>query len=67
MGPMNLKIDLNLDEAYTVADLDGDIITEVARSTQGLREILKVMGAPRDVIEDVLARINNERSLQITY
>ncbi|HEY1240173.1 MAG TPA: hypothetical protein VGF16_06430 [Bryobacteraceae bacterium] len=64
---MRLKVDLNLDEAYTIADLDGDIATEVARSMAGLREILKLMGAPRDLIESVLQRIDSEKSIQITY
>ena len=64
---MNLKVDLNLDGAYTVADLEGEIITEVARSMQGLREILKIMGAPREMIDDVVRRIDQERSIQITY
>ena len=64
---MRLKVDVNLDDAYTVADLDGDIATEVARSFAGLREILKLMGTPREMIENVLERINQERSVQITF
>ena len=64
---MRLHINVALDEAYTVADLDGDIATEVARSPQGLREILKLMGTPREMIEDVVSRINHERSLHITF
>jgi len=64
---MRLKIDLNLDEAYTVADLDGDIATEVVRSMAGLREILKMMGTPRDLIDSVIQRIASEKSIQITY
>ena len=64
---MRLKIDVNLDDANTVVDLDGDIATEVARSIQGLREILKLMRAPQEMIDDVLCRIDQERSLEITY
>ena len=64
---MNLRIDLNLDDAYTVADLDGDIATEVARLIIGLREILKLMGASREMIDDVISRIGQERSVQITF
>ncbi len=64
---MNLKIDLNLDEAYTVADLDGDIATEVVRSIVGLREVLRLMGAPPHMIDSVISRIGQERSIQINY
>jgi len=64
---MRLQVDLNLDEAFTVADLDGDIATEVVLSIKGLREVLKLMGTPRDVIENVVHRINQERSIQITF
>jgi hypothetical protein len=64
---VRLQIDFNLDEAYTVADLDGDIATEVARSVQGLREILRLMGAPREMTEDIITRIHQERIIQVVY
>jgi len=64
---MRLQIDFNLDEAYTVADLDGDIAIEVARSVRGLREVLRLMGAPPDMIEDIVSRINQERIIQIAF
>lgn len=64
---MTLQIDLNLDEAYTVIDLGGDIATEVARSMPGLREILRLMGTPREMIDDVVSRIDQERSLRVTF
>ena len=64
---MNLKIDLNLDDAYTVADLDGEIATEVVRSIVGLREVLRLMGAPPHMVDSVISRISQERSIQINY
>jgi hypothetical protein len=64
---MRLQIDSSLGAGYTVADLDGDIATEVVRSDAGLREILKLMRAPRDVIENVVGRLDRERSIQVDY
>jgi hypothetical protein len=56
-----------LDAGYTVSDLDGEIATEVVRSDAGLWEILGLMRAPRDLIRDVISRLEAEKSIQITY
>ena len=64
---MRLQIDSSLGAGYTVADLDGDIATEVVRSDAGLREVLKLMRAPKEVTEDVIIRLNHERSIQVSF
>jgi hypothetical protein len=64
---MRIQIDSSMGAGYTITDLDGDIATEVVRSDAGVREILGLMRAPRDVIEGVIVRLEWERSLQIDY
>jgi len=64
---MRLQIDHSLGAGYTITDLDGDIATEVVRSAAGLWEILGLMRVPRDVIMDLISRLNQEHSIQITY
>ena len=56
-----------LGAGYTVSDLDGDIATEVVRSDAGLWEVLGLMRAPRDLIRDVIDRLEVEKSIQVTY
>ncbi len=64
---MRLEITNSSGGGYTIADLDGDIATEVVRSDAGLWEILGLMRTPRDLIRDVIGRLDQERSIQITY
>ena len=61
---MRLEIKTSLDAGYTVSDLDGDIATEVVRSDAGLGGLMR---APRDLIRDVISRLEAEKSIQITY
>jgi hypothetical protein len=64
---VRLEIKSSLGAGYTVSDLDGDIATEVVRSDQGLWEVLGLMRAPRDVIRDVITRLECENSINISY
>ena len=64
---MRLQIDGSLGAGYTIADLDGDIATEVVRSVAGLREVLGLMRAPRDVVDGVVFGLDFQRSIQIDY
>lgn len=63
---MRIQIDSSVD-AYTIIDLDGDIATEVVRSGAGVWEILGLMRVPRDVIRDVVDRLGQQPSIQITF
>ena len=64
---MRLEIKSSLGAGYTVSDLDGDIATEVCRSDAGLWEVLGLMRAPRDVIRNVIDRLEAENTIQIDY
>jgi len=64
---MRLEITSSTSGGYTISDLDGDIATEVVRSDAGLWEILGMMRTPRDLIRDVIDRLDEERSIQISY
>ncbi|MBZ5579598.1 MAG: hypothetical protein LAP40_23825 [Acidobacteriia bacterium] len=64
---MRLQIDCSIGAGYAITDLDGDIATEVVRSDAGLREILGILRAPRDVIEGAINRLDWDRSFQISY
>lgn len=64
---MHLQIDCSIGAGYTITDLDGDIAPEVVRSDAGLREVLGMMRAPRELIEGVVNRVDFERSFDITY
>ena len=64
---MRIQIDRSLGAGYTITDLDGDIATEVVRSDAGLREILGLLRAPRDIIEGVINRVDWERSFEVVY
>ena len=64
---MRLEIKTSLGAGYTVSDLDGDIATEVVRSDQGLWEVLGLMRTPRDMIRDVIDRLEVENTIQIDY
>ena len=64
---MRLQIDRSIGAGYTITDLDGDIAPEVVRSDAGLREILGMLRAPRELVEGVINRVDWDRSFEITY
>jgi hypothetical protein len=64
---MRLRIEATLGVGYIVSDLDGEIATEVVRSMPGVMEVLKLMRTPSSFIEDVIKRLEHEKSVEITF
>jgi hypothetical protein len=52
---------------YSVSDLDGDIATELVNSRAELRNILKTMGMPPEMIENTVGRLNSERLVEVGF